>query len=250
MILVCYFYNGLKIYYDKFGEGEPVVFLHGWGCSSDVFKVVGRSISKKYMVYLIDFPGFGKSTLSDYVIDVKMMASIIDGFFKAFRINNPVIIGHSYGGRVAAEYARYNKNISKLVLIDSAGIKRFSFIKFFKVRLYKFKKSLYKITKRVMKYNELITRSGSSDYVSAGVIQKRMLIAAVNYNQKHVFKCIKCETLLIWGSNDKSTPLKDGKLINRLIQNSSLVIIPNSGHFPFVDNYPYFIKVLESYLGV
>lgn len=250
MILVFYFYNGLKIYYDKFGEGEPVVFLHGWGCSSDVFKVVGRSISKKYMVYLIDFPGFGKSTLSDYVIDVKMMASIIDGFFKAFRINNPVIIGHSYGGRVAAEYARYNKNISKLVLIDSAGIKRFSFIKFFKVRLYKFKKWLYKITKRVMKYNELITRSGSSDYVSAGVIQKRMLIAAVNYNQKHAFKCINCETLLIWGSNDKSTPLKDGKLINRLIQNSSLVIIPNSGHFPFVDNYPYFIKVLESYLGV
>lgn len=250
MILVFYFYNGLKIYYDKIGEGDPVVFLHGWGCSSDVFNVVRRSISKKYMVYSIDFPGFGKSTLSDYVIDVKMMASIIDEFFKAFHIINPIIIGHSYGGRVAAEYARYNKNISRLVLIDSAGIKRFSLIKFFKIRLYKFKKLFYKITKRVMKYNELLMRSGSSDYVNAKVMQKKMLIAAVNYDQRRVFKGIKCETLLIWGSYDQSTPLKDGKLINRLIKNSSLVIVPNSGHFPFVDNYSYFIKVLESYLGV
>ena len=92
-----------------------------------------------------------------------------------------------------------------------------------------------------MKYNELLMRSGSSDYVNAKVMQKKMLIAAVNYDQRRVFKGIKCETLLIWGSYDQSTPLKDGKLINRLIKNSSLVIVPNSGHFPFVDNYSYLL---------
>ena len=79
-----YSYNGLKIYYETIGIGDPVVFLHGWGCSLDVFKVVAKEISKKYCVYLIDFPGFGKSVEPDFLIDIKGMAKLINSFIVIF----------------------------------------------------------------------------------------------------------------------------------------------------------------------
>lgn len=245
-----YSYRGLNIYYEIMGKGDPIVFLHGWGCSLDIYKVVAKQISGKYCVYLLDFPGFGKSSEPDYVIDVVHMAEIVNEFVSSLGIVKPIIVGHSYGGRVAAEYAFKYKNINKLILIDSAGIKRVSLRKWFKVKLYKFKKVYYKFTKQVMKYNELLAGSGSKDYVNASVMMKKMLVKAVNYDQRKVFKKISVETLILWGKSDKSTPMKDGRLINRLIKNSEFVEIPDCGHFPFIENYGYFIKVFKSYLEV
>ena len=245
-----YTYKDVKVYYEKIGEGIPIIFLHGWGCSSDIFKVVAKDIVDKYSVYLIDFPGFGKSVEPDYLIDVKEMAHMLKAFISDLDIEAPIIVGHSYGGRVAAEYASRFNCINKLILIDSAGIKRFNIKKSIKVFIYKFKKWFYRITKKLMKYNELLLNSGSNDYVNSSPIQKIMLINAVNYDQKHIFKRIKCETLIIWGVNDVTTSIKDGRKIYRLIKNSELVVIPDAGHFPFVENYNYFIKVLKSFLEV
>lgn len=243
-------YKGLNIYYEKIGNGNPIIFLHGWGCSLNVFKSVANYVSKKYTVYLIDLPGFGKSSIPDFVVDIKFLSELINDFIETNKLIKPIIVGHSYGGRVASEYASTYTNINKLILIDSAGIKRFSLIKWIKIKIYKCKKIYYKLTKQVMKYNELICKSGSKDYVAANPILKKMLISAVNYDQKKSFKKISYETLIIWGSNDDSTPLKDGKKINKLISNSELIIISRSGHFPFIDNYSYFIKIIGSYLEV
>lgn len=245
-----HYYNGLKIYYEKIGDGDPVVFLHGWGCSLDIFKSIADRICGKYCVYLIDLPGFGRSSEPDVALDVVGVTKVVNSLIESNRLNGIILIGHSYGGRVAGEYVYRYGNVSKLILIDSAGIRRYSIKKFFKIRIYKFKKWVYKTFKNVMKYNNLVTNSGSVDYVNSSFIMKKMLVYAVNYNQRRVFRCIKCETLIIWGDYDKSTPLKDGKLINRLIKGSELVVIPDSGHFPFIDNYSYFMKMFESYLGV
>lgn len=243
-------FKGLKIYYEKIGEGQPIIFLHGWGCSSNVFKNISKVLSKKYCIYLVDFPGFGKSLEPDFLIDVKGMADLVLSFITYFDIDMPIVVGHSYGGRVASEYASKNKNISKLILIDSAGIKSFKFSKFIKIKIFKFKKMFYKLTKNLMKYNNLLLTSGSDDYINSSMIKKKMLVAAVNYDQRKVFKRIRCDTLIIWGINDNSTPYKDGRKIHRLINNSEFVVVPDAGHFPFLENYIFFIKVLKSYLGV
>lgn len=245
-----HYYSGLKLYYEKIGEGDPIVFLHGWGCSLEVFKSIISNVCKKYAVYLIDLPGFGKSDEPDVALDVKGVADVIHSFVIQYKLHGIILVGHSYGGRVAAEFVYKYNNVSKLILIDSAGIKRFSFKKLLKIRLYKVKKWFYKVSKNVMKYNNLVANSGSVDYVNSSFVMKEMLVYAVNYDQRSIFKNINCETLIIWGANDKSTPLKDGKLISKLVKNSELVVIPESCHFPFLDNYYYFIKVFEGYLGV
>ena len=56
--------------------------------------------------------------------------------------------------------------------------------------------------------------------------------------------------MVIWGEHDTKTPLKDAKLMHKQIKNSGLVIIPNSGHFPFIENHEYFMSAFNNYLGV
>lgn len=243
-------FKGINIYYERLGSGSPIIFLHGWGCSLDVFKQVSENLKHKYEVFLIDLPGFGKSSNIEIALDVKEVTTIIKDFIEKNSIINPILMGHSYGGRILIEYASSSLNISKLILIDSAGIKHRSLKKWIKIKLYKLKKFYFKLTKQVMKYNELLRKSGSSDYINSSHILKQMLIKAVSYNQLKLLKNITCETLIIWGKNDDTTKLKDAKIFKRLIKNSELIIIPSSSHFPFIDNYSYFIKVLKSYLEV
>lgn len=245
-----YEYHSGYIYYEKIGFGKPIIFLHGWGTSLDTFYRVATAISPKYEVYLIDLPSFGNSKEPDHALDIQDLSTILNDFITDLNLKQPIIVGHSYGGRIGIEYASKFNNIAKLILIDSAGIKRKHLRTFLKTKIYKLRKNYYKITHQLMKYQNLILNSGSSDYQNSSNIQKQMLIKAVNYNQKYLINTITCETLIIYGKNDLITPLKDAYFLHKKIKNSGLVIIPNAGHFPYIENYSYFILVLTNYLEV
>ena len=243
-------YSGLQIYYEKKGEGIPIIFLHGWGCNKEIFSQIITNLTNKYEVYLIDLPSFGKSINTTIDFTIKELAHMLLSFIEYYNIDYPILVGHSYGGRILLEYASKYYNYSKLILIDSAGIKRYSLKKQFKIYLYKLKKKYFKLTKQLMKYEKLVSSSGSIDYKNSSEVQKKMLTHAVNYDQKHLLKDITKETLLIWGEHDTKTPLKDAKLMHKQIKNSGLVIIPNCGHFPFIENHEYFMSAFNNYLGV
>ena len=244
-----YNYKDIKINYETIGDGIDIVFLHGWGANKEIFKNLTNEIKNKYKVTLIDLPTFGLSTGSRSVITVFDIKDAILSLINYLNIQNPILVGHSYGGKIASLLAA-TINTNKLILIDSAGIKRFNVKKIINIFIYKIKKKFYKFTKQVMKYNNLICNSGSIDYLNSNIIQKEMLKTTVNEDFRKIFKQIKCETLLFWGESDQTTKLKDGKLINKLIKNSSLIIIPNASHFPFLENPYYFKKVFNTYLGV
>lgn len=72
----------------------------------------------------------------------------------------------------------------------------------------------------------------------------------VNEDLKHIMPQIKCETLLIWGENDTATPLKDAKIMERLIPNAGLVSFPGVGHYSFLENAIQFQAVLKSFLNI
>lgn len=243
-------YQNNKIYYEVVGVGPSIIFLHGWGSSSQNFLNIIDDLIAKYKVILIDLPSFGNSPSFQNPPSIKDLHNLLDAFIKELNIEKPIIVGHSYGGRIAIEYASKNKNISSLILIDSAGIKNNIIKNKLKVLIYKLKKRYYKLTKNYMKYQNLITSSGSSDFKNASLIQKQMLIKAVNYNQKKLLKKIKCPTLIIFGENDLTVPLKDAYIFNKKIKNSGLVIIPNATHFPHIENEYYFKKVINTYLEV
>ena len=246
-----YKYKGIKINYNIYGKGNPLILLHGWGTSSNTFSNLALILEKKYEVHLIDLIGFGKSeepfkafSLSDYVY-------FINDYIIRNNIKKPIILGHSFGGRIAIKYASMFKNIDKLILVDSAGIKkRFSLKKWIKIKIYKFKKKWYKLTRDINKYNHLITNSGSYDYKNASNIMKATLSKIICEDLKNHLKDISVETLIIWGKDDKETPYKDALKMNKLLKNSGLVTLENTGHFPYLESKYEFNSILMNYLGV
>ena len=114
--------NDLLINYKISGVGQPLVFLHGWGCDLDEFSKVSKQIEDDFTVYLIDLPGFGKSTILQS-LSVSEYADIINEFCLKLAINDPIVVGHSFGGRIAINFAsRYQVN--RLVLVATPGVKQ------------------------------------------------------------------------------------------------------------------------------
>lgn len=244
-----YVYNGININYEVVGNNEPIILLHGWGTNLETFSNLKKDLSISHKVYLIDLPGFGKSdepeipfSLNDYC---NLLNELIDKIVKS----PPIILGHSFGGRIAIKYASQHK-VKKLILVDSAGIKqRLSLSNRFKILKFKLMKKIYSITKNE-KLKKIIDNSGSQDYRNASKIMKETMVKVINENLKANLKKIDVETLIIWGKDDRVTPLQNGKLMYKKIKKSGLVIIPDCGHFPYLEKPHYFRIILEKFLEV
>lgn len=107
--------ENIDINYELSGDTntETVIILHGWGANLKTFAPVSKYLSKKYKVYSIDLPGFGESSEPDSTYNVSSYANVVLNFIKVMDINNPTLIGHSFGGRVimkmVGEFRLYSK---------------------------------------------------------------------------------------------------------------------------------------------
>ena len=170
-------------------------------------------------------------------LSVDEVSDVIYDFVCILGIDKPVILGHSYGGRVAISYAS-KYCVSKLVLVSSAGIRqKLKIAKRMKIKLYK-----------VLKKCHLKVRMGSKDYLNADNIKKIMLVKAVNKDLQEEMKKITSPTLLIYGKDDNVTPLDMGYKIKDNIKDSFLVELDNCGHFPYLERFSIFSLILNSFL--
>jgi len=274
--------KGLSINYKIIGEGKvPIVLLHGWGVSSDKYVVTAEAILKdnsNFKFYIPDLPGFGKSEepeenwkLNDYVDFTKEFIKnavqretgfeLVKNILKqaaengsiAFRRENKkvVLLAHSFGGRIAIKYAiKYPDDIDKIVLTGAAGIKhplskkqKMVFIAskigglLFRLPLFgKFKEYAKKI---------LYMISREKDYADANPRMKEIMKNALKEDLSSLLEKITVPTVLIWGENDHSTPLADGKIMHKKIAGSKLFIIKEANHSAVYNNAEEFAKRFE-----
>lgn len=230
-----------EINYVKMGQvGSPIVMLHGWGQSLESMRILGDLLSRYHQVYLIDFPGFGKTERPKEDWDTVDYARCIDEFFEKLHLESAVVIGHSFGGRVGMRMAvRHKKRVSALVLINSGGLR--SQLK--GKRLYRAK--ALKVLSNTLKWSDstfgtkyfeewFVPRYASRDYRNAGAL-KNILVKTVNEDQSVDAGQINCPTFLLWGEKDEETPVEMGYRLKSLIPNSQLLILPEKDHFPFID---------------
>lgn len=244
--------DGLNLHYKKSGSGPDLILMHGWGCSSATVESIARVASETNTVYNIDFPGFGETSEPPSVWGVEEYTQLIESFSDKLGIKIPVLIGHSFGGRIALLYSSRNPT-SKVVLVDAAGLKPRRSIKYY-IKTYSFKLSkrllhlLYSKDSAERKIEELRKKHGSADYASASSTMRVILSKVVNEDLTHVLKQIVAPTLLIWGEKDTATPLWMAQKMERMIKDSGLVSFPNAGHYSFLDNQMQFAAVLRSFL--
>ena len=108
----------MKLFFREFGEGQPVIILHGLFGQSDNWVTVGRRISDQFHVYIPDQRNHGQSPHTS-VHSFPAMADDLAELIEEHHIENPILIGHSMGGKVAMTYALENPGlVKKLVVID------------------------------------------------------------------------------------------------------------------------------------
>lgn len=247
--------NGVDFAYSiEPGLGAPVVLMHGWGCNRSTLASVERTARELGRpVVNVDFPGFGESTEPAGVWGVEEYTAAFAALMKHERIgDDAVLLGHSFGGRVAILYASRHA-VGKLILVDAAGVKPRRSLKYYlKVYSFKAKKHLLRLLlgrqKAEERLNQLRAKAGSSDYASASPMMRRILSRVVNEDLRGVMPAIKAPTLLIWGENDTATPLSDAKTMEQLIPGAALVSFAGCGHYSFLDNPVQFAAVLKSFL--
>ena len=108
----------MKLFFRKSGSGKPLLILHGLFGSSDNWFTLARTFSQQFSVYLIDQRNHGQSPhSSDF--SYNLLAEDIRNFILEHSLNQPIILGHSMGGKAAMNFAvHYSEHISKLIVVD------------------------------------------------------------------------------------------------------------------------------------
>ena len=226
-----------------------VYILHGWSYSTkkwEPFLKLLRNTGIEYKVLKI--PGLTAPLRHVWTLD--NYASWL--YHQTSKIGHPIsILGHSNGGRIAAAFAaKYPERVSHLILIDSAGIidKRLKNV---------IKKNVFKIITRVGKkittqtsLKTLIYKlTGEQDYNKADPILKETMLNLISQDLEPIFSKIKVPTLIIWGRDDKATPLSDGKRIYNLISDSKFEVIENAKHSPQFTRPKDVAKIILNFLN-
>ena len=247
-------YDNIDINITRQGEGEPVLLLHGWGCTGEIFKHIASVLSTAYTTYSFDFPGFGASGEPTEVWGVEKYTQMVEAFVKKNGIERPALMGHSFGGRVSIVFASRNE-VSRLVLVDAAGVKPKRPLKYYwKVYTFKAMKWLCNTFLPKEKAQAIIDSrrkgAGSSDYNNASPMMRAILSKVVNEDLTHLMPAIKAPTLLFWGNLDTATPLSDAKTMERLIPDAGLVVAHGTGHFSFLENQGLFTAVIKNFFKI
>lgn len=246
--------DGMTIHYEENGpeDGAPVLLMHGWGCDHTTVGSIAATISPKLRVINVDLPGHGKSSEPPTAWGVDDFTSLMEKFVAVLNLDKPVLIGHSFGGRIAILMASRN-DVGKVVLVDSAGIKPRRSLKYYwKVYSFKAVKNILLLLFGKEKGGQMVEKwrgkKGSADYRNSSPMMRAVMSRCVNEDLKHVMPSIKSPTLLIWGEDDTATPLSDAKTMERLIPDAGLVAFPGCGHYSFLDNPFGFKAVLKEFL--
>ncbi len=229
--------NQLLTSYSLIGSGKKaILFLHGWADTSNSFETLSKEVIKKnkdYQAILLDLPGFGGTEQPPTAWGLEDYANFAHEFLKKVNIKPEVIIGHSNGGAIAIHGLAHKKLQSdKLVLIASAGIRDPASIRKATLQLLAQPAKLALKTMPVKTQRNIKQKLYSaigSDYMIAEHMRetfKKVVATDVREDAKK----ITIPVCLIYGDNDTSTPVHYGHVFARLIPQSSLHIIPMTGH--------------------
>lgn len=226
----------------------PIVILHGWGASSQSFRGLKELLEKEgYMVEVPDLPGFGNTPLTK-ALDFSDYVRFVEKYIGNRKVT---LIGHSFGGRIAAVLApAYTEHIEKLVLVNASGITHpLSWKKNLGYFLAKGGKMVFSLP--ILSIISPLTRKllyvflDEWDYYkSSGTLLetfKNVYKKDIQEDLPH----IHVPTLIVWGEKDITTPVSDAYVFHKKIRRSKLTIVPGASHeLPYKMPHVFVEKIL------
>ena len=218
------------------------LFLHGWGGSADSFRPISEYFARatfggqacRVLAPSLPCPPRAVYTLEDYADDVER-------YLRDNQVTRCVVIAHSFGARlVAILNARQPQLFSAIIITGGAGLPtRRSFVVRWRIWWYKLRRRLgWRVS------------GGSADYRQLDDNGKQTFQNIIHRNLSREVQTITAPTLLIWGSADRDTPLKQMRRWCRLVPHARKVIYKRQGHFAYLQDSARFINDVVRFLKV
>ncbi len=241
------------IAYHISGKGPLVVCLHGWGDEMITFANFEKKMNKKFTFLLVDLPGFGGSSAPINGWNLNEYANLVAAIIRKLNLGAVFgYIGHSNGGAILI-YGIGERILDskKLVLIGSSGIRGKNKLRKNSIKLLSKIGGLV-ITPLPSEYKHSFKKKVYSSIGSDALLKPELIETFRKITAQDVLpqaNKIEIPTLLLWGENDKATPVEYGYLFKAAIRHSSLSIIKNAGHFVHLDQPEAALLQTEEFLG-
>ena len=246
--------NGKELSYKIAGTGNPLLIIHGWGASSNSWMgMVEEMVGKGFQLIIPDLPGFGKSSDPDSSWGSEDYVNIILELIKKLDLKEFYLLGHSFGGGIALKIATGKNGVNKLILCDAAIVRE--------ERLdlrQKTSKFISKIGSKIVSKNlpgyhflekMLYRLAGASDYYRANPVMKEVFKKVINEDMSYLLNKVSQPCLIIWGEEDKATPLIDAHFLNNEIKGSELKIISGARHNPYKTHAKETAEIIINFLN-
>jgi pimeloyl-ACP methyl ester carboxylesterase len=247
----------INLYSEEYGEGDPILFLHGLGMSSFTWRYLSEPLARGHRVILVDLKGFGDSPKpSDDHYTIYDQARLICRFIFDHDLKNLTLVGNSLGGGVALATALYlsahaPERLAGLIFIDTIAYEQEMplFVKLLATPVLgplvvaTVPKNLQVRTVMKLAYfdDEAVPEEAVERYAyvlnkpgaqHALVQTARQIIPSDLDRLTAHYSEIGSPTLILWGQEDAIVPPDIGRRLHRAIPNSRLVIFPDTGHIP------------------
>jgi pimeloyl-ACP methyl ester carboxylesterase len=237
--------HGVNINYTRYGkeDAKTIVYLHGWGQNIEMMKPIADPFSDEFNILILDLPGFGASDEPDSVWTCYDYIDCIHEMLEKLHIEKPIVIGHSFGGKLSLMYAA--KYETEKVVVFASPFKK-------EIEKISFKTKVLKKLKTVPGINKLEgfakKHIGSTDYRNSSEMMRKIMVEHVNLDITDEVKNIKCPTLIVWGTMDQAVPVERAFELEKLIKDSGTVIYEGCTHYAYLERLNQTINVLWNFL--
>lgn len=254
--------DGISAHVQRLGAGRQVLLLHGWGPGSVNLTAhllpLAQALKDSFEVTCLDFPGHGQSGMPGEGWGVADYAAWTLQVMDQLALNQPVIIAHSFGARIALYLAaKYPHRVASLVLTGAAGLRGKTSPKaFIRGRLFKLGRGSLQLLSLIPPLKEpsqkwlrgLRAEFSSRDYLATPEALRASFSKVVGQDLRPLLGEVQQQTLLVFGEKDSATPLWMGKALEKELPSARLLVYEADDHFAYKNQLPRFVTAITCFL--
>ncbi len=252
--------NGIELYYEIHGQGEPLILIHGLGSCTEDWQYQITYFAKNYQVIVVDIRGHGQTDKPSGAYSIELFADDVVQLLNTLKITKVNVIGLSMGGMIAFELAvRHPQLIKSSVIVNSGpGYINMDIKTRLKFRLRLLMLRVMSMEKVGAKIAEGLFPGKQGRYLRALFVESfckndkpsyiKSLKALAHWNVVEELDKLVCPSLILAADNDYTSIESKQKYVE-LMKNAQLQIIPNSHHALPVEKPDEFNQVVAQFLG-
>jgi pimeloyl-ACP methyl ester carboxylesterase len=258
--------KGVRVHYTDEGSGPPVVLIHGFASSLGTWTGVRKALARDHRVIALDLKGFGLTDRPEGDYSPQAQADLVLGLLGALGVDEPVaLVAHSWGSGVALSIAlKEPKKVTRIALYDAwvyeeqvpmtflwsraGGMGEFLIGAFYDERsddkiAIAFHDKKFVTEELIETVEEQLARPGTKAAALAAIRGQRY------EDLQRLYPKVDKPVLLLWGREDRVTPLSVGERLLKDLPNAKLEVYPACGHFPMLEAHRPSTRDLVAFLA-